>query len=694
MANGTGTTLSVTSGSVLYSGTNGDIPATGAGTRMMWYPAKSAFRAGLVTGTQWDDANIGAVSVAMGIDSKASGIFSLALGAYATATGASSNAIGLATASGDDSLGISNGPGGVVASGLRSMAIGNGVTASGDYSYAIGYDSITSNTGSYVFGRYASATAAGAMTIGVGVGTAGNRLVNNTANSLGIGFNTTVPTLSVGPGSGAGTAGSVSINGTLSVSGGITGPMVVDAAGANTGTVANSLRFGSVTSGETIGSKRDAGGNQYGLDLYTNSAQRMYIKNGGQVYINGGNNWNAAVEGDFNIGTTYAFSIGIATSGGGSGDVYMTAHGSGTDRIFLGTEGNTQALTVNGTSGTIALNGGHLILNNGTSNAIEFGANGVAAPGVNSAGAKIILYGAGSGMSAVTSYAIGIEGNTMWFNSDDYFKWYVDAALVMSTDSTGGLTLNGGLNKGLNIVGTSPTIMFKDTTPERTSYIHVNSSRMYFLSGVAGSGEVGWTQDITGYYPLYIDMATNTSYFGGNITTYGYSGISIAQDTAGWGGSISMGGTQVLAMSGGAANDVYANIRVRRGASMTDGMYIGYGGAGGPLRFFGNAGGTEHMTINSNGSVLINSAGGLGGNVPHGCVLRFWSATAAVASGAVASATVCAAGEYIMGPAASCGAGTMAGLYQNNADYVGVRVICSGYGGNVAHSVGGMCCKM
>lgn len=42
-------------GGVLFKGTDsapGAIPATGAGTRMMWYPAKSAFRAGVVTGTQ------------------------------------------------------------------------------------------------------------------------------------------------------------------------------------------------------------------------------------------------------------------------------------------------------------------------------------------------------------------------------------------------------------------------------------------------------------------------------------------------------------------------------------------------------------------------------------------------------------------------------------------------------------------
>ena len=41
----------------LFGGTYGigTIPATNAGTRMMWYPGKSAFRVGMVIGNQWDD---------------------------------------------------------------------------------------------------------------------------------------------------------------------------------------------------------------------------------------------------------------------------------------------------------------------------------------------------------------------------------------------------------------------------------------------------------------------------------------------------------------------------------------------------------------------------------------------------------------------------------------------------------------
>ena len=70
------------------------IPVEGAGTRMMWYPEKAAFRAGYINGTQWDDANIGLYSVAMGQSSRASGDNAVALGLRSTAANGSSFAVG------------------------------------------------------------------------------------------------------------------------------------------------------------------------------------------------------------------------------------------------------------------------------------------------------------------------------------------------------------------------------------------------------------------------------------------------------------------------------------------------------------------------------------------------------------------------------------------------------------------------
>lgn len=60
--------------------------------------------------------------------------------------------------------------------------------------------------------------------------------------------------------------------------------MSIDESNSNNGTAVNALRFGS-NSGEAIGSKRTAGGNQYGLDFYINFVNRMSITSAGNVGI-------------------------------------------------------------------------------------------------------------------------------------------------------------------------------------------------------------------------------------------------------------------------------------------------------------------------------------------------------------------------------------------------------------------------
>lgn len=75
-------------------GASGAIPKEGAGTRMMWYPEKSAFRVGTVSNTDWDDVNIGLASIAMGDNTKASGQNSVSLGGWSQALGSNSTALG------------------------------------------------------------------------------------------------------------------------------------------------------------------------------------------------------------------------------------------------------------------------------------------------------------------------------------------------------------------------------------------------------------------------------------------------------------------------------------------------------------------------------------------------------------------------------------------------------------------------
>jgi hypothetical protein len=92
--------------------------------------------------------------------------------------------------------------------------------------------------------------------------------------------------------------------------------MNIDQDNANTGTIANTLRFGS-GSGEGIGSKRNAGGNQYGLDFYTASVNRMAIQQ----------------DGDIGIGTSSPEQK-VDVNGR-----YLQVRGSGSERAYLGGDG-------------------------------------------------------------------------------------------------------------------------------------------------------------------------------------------------------------------------------------------------------------------------------------------------------------------------------------------------------------------
>ncbi len=80
-----------------WKGTPGPVPALNAGTRMMWYPDKAAFRVGRVTGSQWNTESIGDYSSATGLNTIASGSFSNAWGSVTIASRPQSTAWGFNT---------------------------------------------------------------------------------------------------------------------------------------------------------------------------------------------------------------------------------------------------------------------------------------------------------------------------------------------------------------------------------------------------------------------------------------------------------------------------------------------------------------------------------------------------------------------------------------------------------------------
>jgi|GEM_PF-1303896 len=155
--------LHLNNGAVLCDGTTGSTPTSGAGTRMMWIPAKGAFRAGEAVYNEWDDAYIGtrsaalgylteadgSYSTALGYETRASGLYSSALGNGTTASGSSSTALGAnSVASGIGSLAA----GGSVATATYSAAFGNS-SATGQYSAAFGKSTYAQSYASFVIGQ-------------------------------------------------------------------------------------------------------------------------------------------------------------------------------------------------------------------------------------------------------------------------------------------------------------------------------------------------------------------------------------------------------------------------------------------------------------------------------------------------------------------------------------------------------------
>ena len=171
-----GKTTGTANQGVVFKGTLnvGGIPATGPGPRMMWYPGKAAFRVGWPNGSEWDDANVGLYSVAMGALGKASGSSAVALGT-ATASGVSSGAWGQgAQATGDQSFAlgyVSEAAGGHAFAATNSRALNNfttaigGAIASGDRSTALG---ILANASGAYSTAFVVSTASGSFSTAMG----------------------------------------------------------------------------------------------------------------------------------------------------------------------------------------------------------------------------------------------------------------------------------------------------------------------------------------------------------------------------------------------------------------------------------------------------------------------------------------------------------------------------------------------
>jgi hypothetical protein len=142
-------------GGFLAEGTlgQGAIPDSGAGTRMMWYAGKAAFRAGEVTTPAWDDPNVGQHSAAFNLDTVASGARSAAFGHETVASAPNSAAFGYRTQ----------------ANGAHATAIGTDAKANGFSSFALGTNTIA--VGDNAFAQGSETEASGVASVALGVST-------------------------------------------------------------------------------------------------------------------------------------------------------------------------------------------------------------------------------------------------------------------------------------------------------------------------------------------------------------------------------------------------------------------------------------------------------------------------------------------------------------------------------------------
>lgn len=180
-------------------GSGNTLSVSGAGTRMFWYPRSAAFRAGKVTGTQWDISSIGSYSSAFGIDNTANATASVAFGNTDTASGQNSFVAGSGSKSsgnGSTSFGSTNQSTGVgsFAAGTNSkstswgsVTLGIYNTASNTASVAMGSSNIASGQYAFALGHQANATGDNSVAIGYNVSTnnqAGSFILGDSSTSL------------------------------------------------------------------------------------------------------------------------------------------------------------------------------------------------------------------------------------------------------------------------------------------------------------------------------------------------------------------------------------------------------------------------------------------------------------------------------------------------------------------------------
>jgi hypothetical protein len=176
--------LHISAGGLLCTGTTGNTPLSGMGTRFMYIPAKGgALRAGYVWDYIWDNAEIGISSVALGEQTWAKGYASTAMGYFSKALGNYSVAAGYNTnAEAESSVSLGHGNRNAPTA-PNSVTLGTRNVVTAQYGIAIGDSCRVSGLHGVAIGDTARAT--GFKSVSIGTATRATNL-----NSVALGLKT------------------------------------------------------------------------------------------------------------------------------------------------------------------------------------------------------------------------------------------------------------------------------------------------------------------------------------------------------------------------------------------------------------------------------------------------------------------------------------------------------------------------
>ena len=278
--------------------------------------------------------------------------------------------------------------------------------------------------------------------------------------------------------------------------------------------------------------------------------------------------------------------------GGGAGALNLRATGNfyirhnGSDELtFNGsTITSTSAIDVTGNSiirGNLDVDG---IIDNTRNN------GSVAAPNTadHTVGTRISFFD----NSATSWYAMGIESNTLWFNSDTGYKWYQDAALRMHLDGanlsvTGTVTASGGNSTNWNTA-------YGWGNHASAGYISTSVANTYSaVQTFEGSADANWRLHLTNSSSSWDAATFQGTNEWGDGTNYGVLG-----------GDGTQGIMLRLPHIVWNASSAEAGIRLGRSGGVSSGKWVGFG-VGASNQGFISMETTRVLTFESDYSVRI-----------------------------------------------------------------------------------------